>query len=167
MSFSHDLASRVHRLAETLATLRLRVREAVAGETARAVGEAVRDLLAAALEGRLGSRTRRSREWDDDETHYVPSSPARWKDTDESDPSVQPRTRRAARWSAALAFAATAVRCWATRRLPVGVVLVIGTFAGIAAWTSGPLAHSGLALLAAAGNLFPPTDPMNGGTAFF
>jgi len=174
---SRDVASRVGRLADTLATLRIRVREAVAGETGRAVGEAVRDLLAAALEGGLGSSRYQSpsQKWDDDrdpwredeDVRYVPTSPARWTDAEEKPTVKEQRAKRAARWSAALAFASTVVRCWAARRIPAWVVIVIGTLAGVAAGTGGHLAHSGLALLAAVGDLFPPSEPTNWGINFF
>ena len=175
---SRDVASRVGRLADTLATLRIRVREAVAGETGRAVGEAVRDLLAAALEGGLGSSRYQSpsQKWDDDrdpwrddedDVRYVPTSPARWTDAEEKSAAKEQRSKQAARWSAALAFASTVVRCWAARRVPAWVVIVIGTLAGVAAGTGGHLAHSGFALLAAVGDLFPPSEPTNWGISFF
>lgn len=172
---SRDVANHVRRLADMLATLRIRVREAVAGETGRAVGEAVRDLLAAALEGGLGSSRNQnpSQKWDDDrdpwreDVRYVPPSPARWTDAEERPAAKEQRSKRAARWSAALAFASTVVRCWATRRIPAWVVIVIGSIAGVAAGIGGHLAHSGLALLTAIGDLFPPSEPTNWGISFF
>lgn len=162
---THEVANRLRRLADTLASLRLQVREAVAGETARAVGDAVRELLTAALDGRLGRVKYRnpSREWDDDHDSWrdddvrrVETMPAPWNDDGEA---MERKAVRSRRWSAALAFAATTVRCWAARRVPAWAALALGTLAGVAAWTGGHLARTGLALLAAVGDLFPPLEP--------
>lgn len=82
-------------------------------------------------------------------------------------PTTGQRSKRAASWSAALAFAATAVRFWAARQIPNWMVLSIGALAGMAAWLGGDLAHAGLALLSAAGDLFRPSETSNWGINFF
>jgi len=158
---THEVANRVRRLADTLTTLRQRVREAVAGETGRAVGDAVRELLAAALDGRLSAPRYHSVEndWDDDRTwrddvRRVPTSPVARDDDD-----LAPPARR--RWPTILAFAVKASHSWATRRLPTWAVLVLGAVAGTTAWIGGHLAHSVLALFAAVADLFPPVDPIS------
>lgn len=171
-ALSHEVVNCVRRLADTLATLRLRVREAVAGETGRAVGEAVRELLAAALDGRLTQFKHRpqGRNWEEpdpwheeDEVRRVVTTPARLDD----DASPARNSRGARRWAATLAFAATTARCWAARHVPAWVALGLGSLAGLAAWSGGQLARSGLALLAAVGDLFPPLEPTGWGYDFF
>jgi hypothetical protein len=172
---AHEVANRVQRLADTLATLRLRVREAVAGETGRAVGDAVRELLAAAIDGRLATPRNRyqSQNWDDDRDTWREDDRVRRvvpESADEDDESSEPskaNAGRARRWSAAMAFAATTARCWATRRVPAWVVLTLGSLAGVAAWAGGHLARAGLALLDAVGDLFPPSEPASWGFQFF
>jgi hypothetical protein len=161
---AHYAASRLRRLADTLAVLKQRVREAVASETGRAVGEAVRDLLSAALAGRPAVPPYRTRteDWDedpdtwrnDDGVRYVPSSTT--SRTDDREPDVPRRTRR---WSAAVAFGATAARCWAARSVPGWVVVALGLMAGAATWFGGTVAQAALALLGSVTDLFPESAP--------
>lgn len=51
--FAAGLAARLHRLADQLVELRERVREVIAAEAGRPVGEAVRDLIVVAIRGRI------------------------------------------------------------------------------------------------------------------
>jgi hypothetical protein len=126
------------------------------------VGEAVRELLAAALDGRLTAPRYRSVEndWDDDRTwrddvRRVSTSPVARGD---DEPAARPFRRR---WPTILAFAVKAAHSWALRRLPTWAVLLLGSIAGIAAWAGGHLARSLLSLLAALADLFPPVDPLD------
>jgi len=161
-------ADRVRRLADTLAELKERARAAVAGEAGQAVGDAVRDLLTAALAGLLPAafadphRPGPGGRWGDE------GGPARdpwadrddeddWRDADREHRPTSGATSPAgvARWPAALALGAGVVRWWAARRVPTWTAVGIGLLAGAAALAGGPLARAGLALLAAAADLIP------------
>ena len=154
---SADLASRMNKLASRLRDLKGRVREAVAEETSKAVGESVRDLLATVLAGRQSPhRLYRSAgpdwddrdPWDDDEqTFYATGS---WQEAEGSTHSPQ--------LTAALASGAAAVRCWASRRVPGWVAAVVGVVVGLATLVGGTLARAGIALLTATVDLLPLTD---------
>jgi len=167
-------ADRLRRLAGTLAELKERVRVAVAGEAGKAVGDAVRDLLTAALAGRVvpppSSDPYRSayqasarKSWDDDDAYGRDP----WADPDDEDDDRRDDGRgqrptaastpapSPARWPTALALAAGVVRWWAARKLPTWAAIGAGVVSGAAALTGGPLARAGLALLAAAADLLP------------
>jgi hypothetical protein len=179
----HAAADRVRRLADTLGGLKDRVRAAVAGEAGRAVADAVRDLLTAALAGRTPPpadpyrpaypATPRPR-WDDaddpdrdgwadreDDDRFTPAGRGRWRDADDEPaprPTAVPPTPPA-HWPAAVALGAGVVRWWAARRVPTWAAVGVGLLAGAAALAGGPLARAGLALLAAACDLLPLAAP--------
>jgi hypothetical protein len=125
---------RLAQLAETLSLLKVRVREAVASEMGKAVGDAVRDLLAAVL-------TRSPPQPVQPETpqHYDD----RWHDDDdewqhdhqfvvESTTSLPVEHFQPQPWPAAVTLTALVMRWLMTRRVPsivgVGISLVIGAF---------------------------------------
>lgn len=158
-----EAASRMNRLAGTLQELRGRVREAVAAETGRAVGDAVRDVLTTALAGRdppprqrhgYGGRDDRDR-WDGDDEDgdepFYDAGPGSWKGDEEA-------VVRSRRWQAAVEGTAAAVRGWASRRVPGWVAAVVGLVVGAATLAGGTVARAVVALLGAAMDLLPLTD---------
>lgn len=158
---SNAVASRLARLADVLAELKSRVRQAVAGETGRAVGEAVRDLLTAIMSGSLTSSrpaygSPRSG-WDDD--------PERWDDEYDRDnyeirrPPAEVRPQRTALWPTAVTAGAAAVRWWISRKVSGWAAMGLGLLVGAAAAVGGPIARAGLALVAAAADLVPAVHP--------
>ncbi len=74
-SFTHLTRDRLQQLSATLTTLRERVRDAVASEMAKAVGEALRDLLTAVL-----SKTAAVHRSAEHQTPPRPHEVSRWDD---------------------------------------------------------------------------------------
>jgi hypothetical protein len=150
----HAFAARVRLLAATLGDLKDRVRTAVAAETGKAVADAVRDVLTAALGGRPAAppaygRATPPRDWDDDD------DPDDWDNRDGrfvSPPAAIPR------WPTAVALAAAAARGWAARRLPGWAAAAVGLLAGAAAAIGSPLLTAGLAAAGAVAGLVPHLD---------
>jgi hypothetical protein len=70
-----QIVGKLNELASTLETLKVRVREAMAGEMAKAVGEAVREVLIVVLCEKFAETTR----------SYPPSRNARWRGEHEDD----------------------------------------------------------------------------------
>jgi hypothetical protein len=124
---------RVHRLTATLSHLRDRVREAVAGEMGRAVGDAVRDLLTAALHRQAPSPPTPPRyrpaassvdeygpedPWDDEEDGHEYPSP-RHHPHEPDTPAAEPATASSPkRWATAVTVGFALARWFVARRLP-------------------------------------------------
>lgn len=151
-------ADRVRRLAATLTGLRDRVREAVVAETGKAVADAVRDQLTAALGGKPADppayhRPHR-RDWDDEDDERD-----RWDDEsdDEPDDDRPGPTRPGTGWPVVIATAAGAVRWWAARNLPAWVGAALGAVAAAVVIVGGDVARAGTAVLTAAADLLPLT----------
>ncbi len=157
---------RLQQLASTLATLHERVRDAVASEMGKAVGETLRDLLTAIL-NRNATRTSRP-----PERHYEaasPSSARHWSDDDDdwrddrvpmssptfTEPSpapISPQPVDAVRLGFGLAH-------WLLqRRVPVLAGIGFGLAAGLATMSSYPLVQTALAVIAAATELLVITE---------
>ncbi len=124
------LVHRLQHLTETLGTLRERVREAVATEFGKAVGQAVQDLL------HLLARPNLER------------SPHDIRTVDKHKPIDNKGVSNQRRWSAATQTAAHILSACSARRGTVWVGLSLGLLAGAAAWTGGPLLTAGLSLAA-------------------
>jgi hypothetical protein len=174
MSFA--ITQRVHRLADSLGELKVRVRAALATELAGAVGTAIRDVLVVALIDRMIAAPTRS-----------PRSPARpggWRDDGEDrdrdrwgetrDPWGDPddydaRERIPARYAhdnpeedepvpavptaAAVAVGANVGRWWLSRHGSVASAVGLGVLATGLGLAGGPVARAALAVLAAATDL--------------
>lgn len=172
-----EFADRIRELAGHLGELKHRVRRAVATETGKAVADAVKDLLTAALGGTVDRNAYHSpsayrpaqRDWE----RNGESSRDRWDD-DEDEPydgrSYRTEDRHSAsrvvppppRWPAVLMLTTAAVKGWANRRLPTWAAATVGVAAAAAAVIGGPVLHAGLALAGAAIDLLPhafPTHP--------
>ena len=162
------VTQRVHRLADSLAELKVRVRAALATELAGAVGGAVRDVLVAALVERVLTAPAPSPHpggWRDDGYE----EPDRWGEPRDpwSDPDDDPRTH--ARYQhaerddmertpavpavAALAVGVNVGRWWLARRGTVPVAVGFGVLATALGLAGGPVARAALAVLAAATDL--------------
>lgn len=171
------VTTRCHRLADTLAELKVRVRAALATELAAAVGTAVRDVLVVALVDRLTAPARpappppgssRTATWRDDEYDRGrdpwgdPHDP--WYDRDYEDrhrttgrhardepEEVEPRPTVPA--AAAVAVGVQAGRWWLARKGTVAAAVGIGVLATGLGLAGGPVARAALAVLAAATDL--------------
>jgi hypothetical protein len=148
------------KLAGSLQELKARVREAVAEETGKAVGEAIRDLLATVLAGRQSTRRlyRPQGDWDerdawdeDDQTFYATRT---GQDDDDRPSSV----KASPQLTVALASGAAAVRCWSSRRVPGWVAAIVGVVVGLATLAGGTLACAGVSLLTATVDILPLTE---------
>lgn len=163
------LADRVRQLTDTLGTLRERVREAVATELGKAVGQAVQDVLHALARGRpvlpdraavpqsRGSRS--AAEWEEDPDPWDDGSAVAARRLAGSDPdAVEPATRPN-RWPAAVGVATRVWTWWRTQRGPAWIGVGLGLLAGAAAWTGGPILTAGLALAGTALDLLAAGAP--------
>jgi hypothetical protein len=176
------VVDRMRALAGTLAVLRARVRQAVAGEVSRAVAEAVADVLAAALSGPLARRYPFSgrygpsgayqggaygrHEWDDPDdagwddrpgpdwaAHSSDVAPARGQ-TDGAGQTAVP---------AALAVGVSAGRWWLGRHGSPWAAAAVGLAAGGALLAGGPAARTALGVLWAVDRLLAATDALGDG----
>lgn len=169
------LTQRAHRLADSLAELKVKVRAALATELAGAVGLAVRDVLVVALIDRVlvpSTRasyrppTARASGWREDgyegrNRWGEPEDP--WSDPDAFDtPREYDRTRYdhekhtgaeapcAVPVAAAVAVGVNVGRWWLARRGTVGAAVGFGVLATTLGLAGGPFARAALAVLAAA-----------------
>lgn len=168
------LTAQCHRLAGTLAELKVKVRAALATELARAVGTAVRDVLVIALIDRLVAPTRSAAprssaprptsRWDEDDRERerdewgYPKDP--WDDTDEDRPRLanryaldepeEPEPAPAVPVAAAVAVGVQAGRWWLSRKGTVAAAVGLGVLATGLGLAGGPVARAVLAVLAAA-----------------
>ena len=167
---------RCHRLADSLAELKVKVRVALATELAAAIGTAVRDVLVVALVDRLITSTRpapprppssRTAGWGGDEDdrerdHWGdPRDP--WGEPDDDRDRTPARYARdepeevepmpAVPAAAALAIGVQAGRWWLARKGSVAAAVGIGMFATGLGLAGGPFARAALAVLAATSDL--------------
>jgi hypothetical protein len=159
---------RVLRLTATLSNLRDRVREAVAGEMGRAVGDAVRDLLTAALHrqapspptySRYGPGPSRAHEdepedpWDDEEDGHEPL-PVRHRIEESESPTATPEAASPPkRWATAVTVGFALARWLVTRRLPTLPAIAAGIVATAVLISGGSLVPTSLATLEVARDL--------------
>ena len=168
------VTQRVHRLADSLADLKIKVRAALATELAGAVGGAVRDVLVAALVDRVFVNTTRP------STHHPAPRPGGWREDEyeerdrwgePKDPWSDPddydaRARTPARYghadrdepaptsavptAAALAVGVNVARWWLARQGTLTAAIGFGVLATALGLAGGPVAGAALAVLAAA-----------------
>jgi hypothetical protein len=164
-TLAHD---RVRRLTATLSNLRDRVREAVAGEMGRAVGDAVRDLLTAVLHGREPIPPTPPRyhpasspvdeygpedPWDDEEDWHEPPRTRTRLDEPEP-PNAEPATASSPRrWATAVTVGFALARWFVARRLPTLPALAVGIVTTAVILSSGSLVQTSLATLEIARDL--------------
>ena len=168
------LTTRCHRLAESLAELKIKVRAALATELAQAVGTAVRDVLVVALIDRIVAPPRSApprpssprqfvgRDQDDrerDEWGYVKDP---WDDPDEErrtptryalDEPEEDEPMPAAPAAAAIAVGVNVGRWWLARKGTVAAAVGLGVLATGLGLAGGPVARAALAVLAAASDV--------------
>ena len=168
------VTQRVHRLAGSLAELKIKVRAALATELAGAVGGAVRDVLVAALIDRVLVNSARpvtrpptSRpggwredEYEDRDRWGEPKDP--WADTDDYDTRShtparygrddrdEPAPTSAVPTAAALAVGVNVARWWLARQGTLTAAIGFGVLATALGLAGGPVAGAALAVLAAA-----------------
>jgi hypothetical protein len=156
---SHLLSAAARRLTDTLGELKARVREAIAGETGKAVAEAVRAAVAHALTGDLRdvpapSRGRASPDpWDDPHADRW-ADPGEWTDADDVPPPPVPEPALNAADRTRLAVAAgVAAGRWVLSRGSLPVALAVGGLVALAVLFGGPATHAAATALAAAADL--------------
>lgn len=172
---------RVGKLAESLTELKVKVRAALAGELASAVGSAVRDVLVIALLDRMmavprpSTMSRSAGSWRDDE--FEDRDRDRWDERDpwserddygthhgahkreerEEDEDVEPS--RAVPAVAAVAVGVNVGRWWLARKGSTAAALGLGAVATALGVSGGPLA---LAVIAAATDLLSAESALVG-----
>ena len=157
-------------LARGVADLTARVRTAVAGELARAVGQAVRQVVQALAAGRPDpeapdpayDRPRAGR-WADDPNDDWDRSPAGWTDDPDDDPGRGPGDAVRPGLTAAVAAGVAAARWWVGRRGTLAAAAAVGVGVGLLGVLGGPVARTAVAVLAAAADVLAATDAL--GTA--
>jgi hypothetical protein len=156
------LHDRITHLADTLAELRRRVREAVAVEMGRVVSETVRDLLTALL--------RRDTAEPEPMAPYRPTHLRHDDWADEDEPGVDPvadtdvpataPARSGSRfWPAVLSLGLTVARWLLRRHPPWWPAAGFGAFVAESPLVRHPLARSSLAVVATAAELVRLTNP--------
>ena len=170
------LTARCHRLADSLAELKVKVRAALATELAGAIGTAVRDVLVVALVDRLVASprttpppaTRPTTSWradeDDRERDEWGYRKDPWDDPDDADrrptPARYARDEReevepvpAVPTAAAVAVGVNVGRWWLARNGSVPAAIGFGVLAAGLGLAGGPVARAALAVLAAAADI--------------
>ncbi len=170
------VTQRCHRLADSLAELKVKVRAALATELAGAIGTAVRDVLVVALVDRMIAPARsvpaqtpptRTTGWRDDEDDrerdqwgYVRDS---WDEPE--NPRERPRSRYepeeaddvdttpAVPTAAAVAVGVNVGRWWLAKKGSVPAAIGFGVLATGLGLAGGPVARAALAVLAAAADI--------------
>jgi hypothetical protein len=152
------VAAKMRDLADSLADLKVRLRDALAGElaqlVARAVGDVVRTLVAGRAE-RLPPPVRSWHEhdaWDDDLDHEEDFG----EETAPGAPAAAP---------IAIAAAVHAVRWWLGRRGTVAGAVGLGLGIGVLGLTGGAIVRCALAALTTAADLLAVTDALDAGAA--
>ena len=167
---------RCHRLADSLAELKVKVRAALATELAGAIGTAVRDVLVVALVDRMIAPAR------SDSTPTPPRTTGWRSDADDreraqwgypkdpwDDPDDEPRNRRRSRYepeepddvdttpavptAAAVAVGVNVGRWWLAKKGSVPAAIGFGVLATGLGLAGGPVARAALAVLAAAADI--------------
>ena len=156
--------TRILQLTQTLTDLRERVREAVATEMGRAIGDAVRDLLAAVLHRRpslpdprswkpraSSRRPDRARDdpWNDESEWEDPHHPD--EDLEEPDfpspkpapPVLSPTTR----WSTAVTMGAAVAHWGLQRKMSMDRLLTLGMVTAVITLTAGTILQSSFSAL--------------------
>lgn len=169
------LTTRCHRLAESLAELKVKVRAALATELAAAVGTAVRDVLVVSLIDRLAAPSRTSpprppvpkvsswRDEDDRERDDWGDRKDPWDEPDEDrdrvpirysrDEPEEAETRLAVPTAAAVAVGVNIGRWWLARQGTLAAAVGLGVLATALGLAGGPVARAALAVLAAASDV--------------
>ncbi len=164
--FTRLARDRLQQLAYSLTTLRERVRDAVASEMGKAVGDALRDLLTAVLSKTANAR----RVAEQQQTPPRPSEPAGWDDDDEPDWYDEPANTTRSAWcaspppiqppstAAAVGLGVTITRWLLKRQIPIWAGLGAGLLAGLATLSPHPFVQAGLGVVAAAAELLAITE---------
>jgi hypothetical protein len=159
---SRLIRDRMDGLTSSLTTLRERVRQAVAGEMAKAVAEALRDLLQAIL-------IRDARPVVLESPPQSQPSAGRWDDDEDEEWYEEPRTALPPRYvpptpanSRVEALrTGVGITTWMLhRKMPLLAGLGFGLVAGLAALSTHPLVKTGLAVAAAAAELIAITQSL-------
>ena len=178
------LTAPLRRLSRALFDLRDRVREALAGEVARAVGEAVREIVAVVLRGgpppaapSPGNDSHPGRShWTDPDADPWGDHQAPWHDDrdgtdfdrepdDVEQPDPPPSVPRTPAGLGAAAAGLSAGRWWLGRRGSVAEAVGVGVIVGLAVLAGGPLARAGAAVVSAAADVSAATDALGSGAA--
>jgi hypothetical protein len=153
------LSAATRRLTDTLGELKTRVREAIAGETGRAVAEAVRAAVTHALTGDLRDEPVPTRvpvspdPWDDPTADRWAEA-GDWHEADDVPPPPLPDPALNAADRTRLAVAAgLAAGRWVLARGSLPVAVAVGGLVALAVLFGGPATHAAAAALAAAADL--------------
>ncbi len=160
------VTQRCHRLAGSLAELKIKVRTAMATELAAAVGLAVRDVLIVALIDRVLTTSARSGGWraEDEERDRWGDAKDPWADPDdetrdstpvryEHEESDEMNPPPAVPTAAAVAVGVNVGRWWLAKKGSVPAAIGFGVLATGLGLAGGPVARAALAVLAAAADI--------------
>ena len=155
--------NRILRLTDTLSQLRDRVREAVASEMGRAIGDAVRDLLTAVLH--RGSsplvnptpppRPSSSRYYEDqpedpwnEDPDWEEPHPPRSRPEEQENPLPESAPQSTARsWTTAVTMGAALARWCLQRKMPTLRSISLGIVTAVVTLSAGPILQSSLSAL--------------------
>jgi hypothetical protein len=170
-SVARLVRDRLDRLTDSLTPLRDRVRQAVAGEMAKAAAEALRDLLHAVLLRQsptplaspaspfAGSSPTTRNRWDEEDDVESGSwhDPAAWRPT--ASPAAVQATPSASSATAQALRTGVGLTTWLLhRRMPMLAGLGVGLLATLAMLSTHPLVQTGLAMAIAAAELVVMTE---------
>ena len=156
------VAAKMRDLADSLADLKVRLRDALAGELAQLVARAVGDVVRTLVAGQAGRepQVRSWHEhdaWDDDFNHE--------EDFVEEAAPGSPGSSAAAAAPIALAAAVHVVRWWLGRRGTLAGAVGLGLGVGVLGLTGGAIVRCALAALTTAADLLAVTDALDAGAA--
>ena len=156
---THSILPHVHQrmahLNDSLNQLKVRIREAVAGELSRVISEAVRDLLTAQLRSQVAPRP------------YAPARSVKVDETvqcaDSHNPrqTANPSTSRQLKppSATALSFSMLFLRWMWHRQVPLWLNLGVAILVGLAVDRAGPALQAPLAAITSATDLITLTNP--------
>ncbi|HXD85228.1 MAG TPA: hypothetical protein VN641_01960 [Urbifossiella sp.] len=156
------VAARMRDLADSLADLKVRLRDALAGELAQLVARAVGDVVRTLVAGQAGREPPPVRSWHEHDA---------WDDFDHEEDFVEevapgaPGSSAAAAAPIALAAAVHAVRWWLGRRGTLAGAVGLGLGVGVLGLTGGAIVRYALAALTTAADLLAVTDALDVGAA--
>ena len=153
----HCVVGRLRRLADALAELKDRVRDAVAVELSRVVANAVQEVVHSFVRGQPEPPPRdvppERPAWQDDDPWADEAGDEPVRQEFEPEEVVSPPVEQNDRWQRAFALGSTVLRWWPTGRWKPLVGLGVAGLAGAAAWWGGPAVHAGTNVVLAAAEL--------------
>ncbi|HXD86556.1 MAG TPA: hypothetical protein VN641_08690 [Urbifossiella sp.] len=157
------VAARMRDLAESLADLKVRLRDALAGELAQLVARAVGDVVRTLVAGQAGREPPPVRSWHEHDAWDDDFDPE--EDFVEEAAPESPGSPAAAAAPIAIAAAVHAVRWWLGRSGTFAGAVGLGLGVGVLGLTGGAIVRCALAALTTAADLLAVTNALDAGAA--